>query len=226
MLAGKWRPAYAACVSRGEGVISGTHALARRLIAPAIIGIALAITATPAFATSDRADYDAQVNPICQSANAQEKQLYESFEQTLNRLQGKRVRGKKAAKIEKRIERLFVQLPDQSQAILDTEFAQLKNVPPAPGDESLVSDWLAVRQSVADLVRQLNAIEKRIEKLEDFEPKRFSIRKFKRQGRRADRLERKANQLYEQIEALGDRDLELGTRLGATYCVTGATGIV
>jgi hypothetical protein len=196
------------------------------LIAPATVAVALAITAAPVFATTDVADYAAQVNPICQSANAQQKQLYESFEQAINRLHDKPARGKKGAKIERRIDRLFTQLPIKSQAVLDAEFSQLKNVPPAPGDEGLVSDWLAIRQSELNLGRQLTALEIRIEKLFNFEPKKLSIRAFNRQDRREKRLEQKANRLYKQLEPLGDTDLELGTRLGATYCVTGATGTV
>jgi hypothetical protein len=194
----------------------------------AVIGgiVALAIAATPAHATTDRADYAAQANTICKSGNAQQKQLYESFEQAIDRINAKekKARGKKQAKLENKIDRLFSQIDDQSLAIADATHAQLKLIPAAPGDEQLVADWLGISQGLLDLIGQLNALNAKIEKLFFAPPKGHSLRAFMKQERKVKRLEKQANGLYAQLEPLNEKDIELGTQLGATYCVTGATG--
>jgi ribosome-associated translation inhibitor RaiA len=207
-------------------MLSPGRTSAHALIAFATTLIALAITVTAAYATTDRTEYAAQVNTICRSANAQQKQLYEAFEQAIDRLDAKekKARGRKVAKIEQAIERLFNQIPVQSLAIADAEHAQVKQIAPAPGDEALVSEWVGINQSVLDLNRQIQAIERRAERLFDAPFKGHSIRAFGKRDRKQKRLERQANGLYQQLEPLYDRYVEVGTQLGATYCVTSATG--
>jgi hypothetical protein len=206
----------------------------------AIIGgiVALAVAAAPAYATSDRADYDAQVNPICASANAQVKQLYDQLEALLDKLpdsgsgttvitdKGKSKKQRKRSKQEREANRLFNQLPFQIKAIYDAELAQLKQVAPAAGDESLVANWLGNRQAIQDLNAQFNALEQRIERLftREFKRRRFNLKAFERSERKQKRLEAQATALYEQLEQAENKDVEFGTQLGATYCVTQATG--
>lgn len=199
----------------------------RGLIALSIALIALAVAACPASATTDRSDYATQVNTVCKSGNTQQKQLFDNFEQTERQLDAKanKLRGKKRRKIQKRAESLFDQLPNQSLAIFATEVTQLAQVPAASGDEGLVSEWIAGRRSLLDLLTQTNAIELRIEHLFDNVTFR-SPRGFRKLDRKEKRLQRQANLLYQQIEALAEKDLELGTELGATYCETGATGTI
>lgn len=223
------RVAYACHVLQGDGVAGlRRRGAARGAIALAIAMIALAITAVPALATSSRAEYDDQVNPICQSANTQAEQLLQAFEQQLRGLEGKQVRGKKARRLRKKIDRLYNQLPSQWLAIFQSEFEQLKAVPPAPGDEGLVSDWLGNRGRLLSLTAQLFEVERQLEKLYDGVHRAHSLRAFKRllkrQERQEKRLEALNESLYEQLESASKIDLELGTRVGATYCVTGATG--
>jgi hypothetical protein len=188
----------------------------------------LAVLAAPAQATTDRADYAVQANTICKSSNAQQDQLYESFEQTVKRLNAKeqKARGKKRERIEKRLNVLFDQLPVQGLAIFSTEIGQLAQVAPAPGDEAVVADWIAGRRSLVDLIAQSNAIETRLEHLFDSNRIFHSLRGFRKLDRKERRLKRQAAALAPQIEALEKKDLELGTELGATYCVTGASGTV
>jgi hypothetical protein len=206
----------------------------------AIIGgiVALAIAAAPAYATTDRADYDAQVNPICASANARTKQLYDQFEALIKKLpnsgsgttsitsKGKSKKQRKQSKLERQVERLYEQLPFQVHAIYDAELAQLKQVAPAPGDETVTSNWLANRQAIQDLDAQFDALEQRIEKLfaRAFSRRRIKVDTFAKVERKQKRLEAQANVIYEQLEQAGNKDVELGTQLGATYCVTQATG--
>jgi hypothetical protein len=209
----------------GEAVLGGTPRFVWGGIATAVVTAAFAIGASPASATTDRADYAAQVNPICASTNAQIKQLIETFEQELRRLDRKanKARGKKRDKLEARIEQLFTQLPGESLAISYAELAQLRSVNAAPGDDGLVSTWLANRQKILDLSAQANRIQKRADRLINRTFKVHSFRAFTRLTRRVNALQRKAYQVYEQIEPLADKDVELGTQLGATYCVTEAT---
>jgi hypothetical protein len=210
----------------GEAVLGGTPRAVWGVIAIAVAMAALAISASSANATTNRADYAAQVNPICASANAQIKQLFETFDQELSRLDRKanKARGRKQEQLEARIEKLFTQLPGQSLAIAYAALAQLRSVSAAPGDEALVSTWLANRQTILDLSEQANRIQKRADRLFNRAFKGRSFRAFTRLTRRVDALQRKAYRIYEQIEPLADKDVELGTQLGATYCVTEATG--
>jgi hypothetical protein len=201
-------------------------------IAAGVAVTALAIVAAPASATTDRADYDAQVNSICKASNTQQEQFVDSLEQTLHRLDRRshKLRGKKRRKIEQRIERLFEQAPSQSLAIVSAELAQLKAVSPAAGDETLVGEWLAKRDLEVQLYLQSIQIEAQIDKVfeKDFVAHSYKqlLKKTRRQDRLLKRLQRQENSLYEQLEAANKADLELGTELGATYCVTGATGTV
>jgi uncharacterized phage infection (PIP) family protein YhgE len=196
----------------------------RGVIAVAVALIALAITAAVAEATTDRAEYAGQVNPICASANRQIKQLYETFEQAVDRINSKlnSARGKKRTRLANQIDKLFFRLPDQTLAVSYAELAQLRLIAPAAGDETLVSDWLSNRQLLLDLSAQYNQLEKQSEKL--FNRTSHSFRGFRKLQRRQHQLDQRANQLYQQFEPLGEKDVELGTQLGATYCVTGATG--
>jgi ribosome-associated translation inhibitor RaiA len=197
----------------------------KALIITGAVLAALAAAATPAFATTDRADYAAQVNPICAAGNREQKQLYDSFEATENSLErrARKARGKKRRRLESRSEALFDQLPAQSIAIGEATLVRLRQVPPAPGDESLVSDWLTGRETLFGLIRQSNAIELRIEHL--FDNRIFKrARGFRMLDRKERRLRREAVALHQQIEPLVNRDVELGTQLGAAYCETGATG--
>lgn len=200
----------------------------------AVIGgvVALAIAAAPAYAATDRADYDAQVNPVCKSSNAQIDQLITSFQQTFKALdrRANKLRGKKRRKVEQQQERLYEQIPSQFLGVESAELTQLKAIAPAPGDESLVRDWLASRELKLSLYQQSIPIEQRIEKVYEKDIGASSLKKFerkeKRQERQVKRLERQLDSLYDQYEAAGKVDLELGTQLGATYCVTQATGSV
>jgi ribosome-associated translation inhibitor RaiA len=201
-------------------------------IATGVAVAALAMAATPARATTDRADYDAQVNSICKVSNAQQEQFIDSLEQTLARLDRRahKLRGKKRQKIRQREERLFEQAPSQSLAIVSAELAQLKAVLPAPGDEALVSEWLAKRDLEVQLYVQTIQIDAQIDKVYDIDLFAHNYKqlrkKIRRQDRQLKRLRRQENSLYEQLEATYKADLELGTQLGANYCVTGATGTV
>jgi ribosome-associated translation inhibitor RaiA len=196
-------------------------------IATGVAAAALAIAASPARATTDRNDYDAQVNPICASANAEAEQAYEAFEQSFAQLKRKasKVHGKKREKISRRIDSLFFDVGDQQVAVYAAEVERLKQVSAAPGDESLVADWLATRQQVVDLSAESNRLQREEDRLftRTFSGVK-SFRKFIRLQKKLSVLDRQLNVLASQIEPLARRDIELGAKLGASYCVSSATG--
>jgi hypothetical protein len=198
------------------------------VIAAAVAVAALAISAPPAAATTDRADYVAQVNPICASAKSQARALWETFFRTTARLEKKaeKLRGKKRVRVQRRIDELFNRLDDQILTVYSGALAQLKLVSPAPGDEALVAEWLATRQALQDLSVKSNALFERIDRLftRGFQGAR-SFRAYRRWERKLKRLEKRTNALQALIVPLYEKDLELGAKLGATYCVTEATGL-
>jgi hypothetical protein len=186
--------------------------------------IALAVVASPALATTDRLDYADQANPICKSANQQYEQLYESAEAEIDRLYDLNPKSrKKARRIYDRIETLENQLPSLILGIYQAELGQLKSIAAPPGYESTVATWLATRQEILTLYQQYL----QIEELEDNGfalHKKPSRKAIKRLHKRYQALERRLDQTIQQLLTDSEIDLELGTRMGAAYCVTGATG--
>jgi hypothetical protein len=190
--------------------------------------IALAIAASPALATTDRVDYSDHANPICASSNAQMEQLYESTEAEIERLDHLRPKNrKKYRRLRERSERLYEQLPFQELALYQAELDQLKSLAAPPGYDATVAGWLANRQQIATLYLQYLQIEQKQERLfgafHHFH-KRPSRNTIKRVLKRVHHLERLSDQTEEQLLTDSKVDLELGSRMGAAYCVTGATG--
>jgi hypothetical protein len=165
-----------------------------RAIAPAIIAIALATTAIPAFATTDRADYASQVDPICVRASAH-------LEPLLDR------RAPKATK--------------RALAILRRELASLRRVAAAPGDQALVSSWLATRKSIRDLVKRDVGLARRLQRLEDkfFSGKADSTRRLKPFIQRIGRMGRTINKIEGRVNTAADTDESLAFTLGAIDCI-------
>jgi hypothetical protein len=187
--------------------------------------VVLAFAASPAFATTDRVDYSDQANPICASSNAQYEQLYESFEQAEERLyNGHPKSRKKARRLQRRVERLYDELPFKILAIYQAELDQLKSIAPPPGYEGTVASWLANRQQILTLYQQYLQIEQEEEDGFGSFHKRPSRKAIKRRQKRRDNLERLSDQIEEQFVTDTKIDLELGAKMGAAYCVTGATG--
>jgi hypothetical protein len=186
--------------------------------------IALALAASPALATTDRLDYADQANPICKSSNKQAEDLYESTEAEIDRLENLRPKNRKQARrIWAREEQLYEQLPFQTQALYQAELDQLKALAAPPGYENTVATWLGARQEISTLYLQIIQIDQQEEHLGDIR-KRPSRKAIKRRHKRYQALERLYNAAVDRILIVAEVDLELGTRMGAAYCVTGATG--
>jgi hypothetical protein len=109
--------------------------------------------------------------------------------------------------------------------IYTAAFAQIALIPSAPGDESLVSRWLANDYLIQALTEQATELSKRIDRLFNREFTGKKIGSFRNYEQKLRRLERKSNRINRQLEIAYDLDVELGTQLGVTYCVTGATGV-
>ncbi len=90
--------------------------------------IALAISATPAQGASTRAEYIAQVDPICASTLAVEKQTFGGVGGDL-----RHGRNKQAARKFARTDKVFAHAIDQVAA-----------VSPPPADAALIGQWIAM----------------------------------------------------------------------------------
>jgi hypothetical protein len=114
-----------------------------RPIAIAIGLIALATTAQ-AHAATTRADYAAQANPVCQSAERPVGKAIAAY--------FKAVRRKGIERPERVTEKTVgptIRFGRWIAGIYTNVTARLRLIPPAPGDESTVSTWLQDRDAVA-----------------------------------------------------------------------------
>jgi len=187
--------------------------------------VCLAIAAAPALATTDRLDYSDQANPICKSSNKQIDDFYEATEAEIDRLYDVRAKNRKQARrLSKRRDQLEEQLPFQILAMYQAELNGLKAIAAPPGYEPTVAAWLSNRQQIADLYQQYVQIEKQLENPFGTFHKKPSRKALRRRSHRPQKLFTRSDQIVDQLLADEDIDLELGTRMGAAYCVTGATG--
>jgi hypothetical protein len=194
-------------------------------IATGVAVAALAMAATPARATTDRVDYSDQANPICASSNKQAEDLYEFTEAETDRLESLRPKNrKKALRNLQRAEQLYEELPFKELAIYQAELEQLKAIAPPPGYEGTVASWLGVRQEIATLYQQYLVNEQQQDRLFVGQRGKRSRKAIKRRHKRHEALERTALQIVVQLLTDSKIDLELGSKMGAAYCVTGATG--
>jgi hypothetical protein len=121
------------------------------VIALVITMIALAITATPAHGASTRAEYVAQVDPICKSELRTEKAVIRPAKKRYDRLVK---RGLDPDKPSKPIGRLVIRVYDHLAQIQREADSQIATVPPAPGDESTVTTWLQDRAAFTRQFKQ------------------------------------------------------------------------
>jgi hypothetical protein len=142
-------------VLRGEGAVAASRRRfgSRKLIAPAIAMVALAIPATAAYAASTRAEYVAQADPICQAGQAQEAIAAQPLLRATKRAQKHHALDKKGT--QKKLTRLFSAYLTQWAAIEHQVNSQIAAVPPAPDDVSLIQVWLRARNELVDLESQL-----------------------------------------------------------------------
>jgi hypothetical protein len=124
----------------------------------AIVVIALAITTSTASAAATRAEYVAQVEPICQAGVAQEEAAARPVVKKLKQLQ-KRQRQAHSRKARRRFAkrelRLIAGFYDLVARVEQDVTAQIATVPPAIEDTSLIGVWLRVRNEQAVVTQRL-----------------------------------------------------------------------
>jgi hypothetical protein len=113
-------------------------------VVPLTIG---AITAVSAFASSTRAEYVAQVDPICQKAHLAEKREARRFKRQIRHLIRK---GLDLDHPTKAALHALVGFADRAARIARGAFGQIAAVPPAPGDEATVTEWLRLRSKATN----------------------------------------------------------------------------
>jgi hypothetical protein len=123
------------------------------LAAPAIL-IAVAVFATPASAASTRAEYVAQVDPICRTALKPEGKAGLALLKGLTKLGNQSENGKPSKKALNRFLRQTAKFFGVLARLENSVNNQIATVPAAPGDESTIATWLQQRGQYADLLRQ------------------------------------------------------------------------
>jgi hypothetical protein len=124
------------------------------LIALAIAAIALAIIAAPASAAASRAEWVAQVEPICHAAQKPTFKAYHAFFRGLDKLGlvgGSPEISKRQARSSDRLLGTFYL---HATNIYSRTTAQLSTVAPGPGDESAIGAWIAGRNQASLLGTQ------------------------------------------------------------------------
>jgi hypothetical protein len=206
----------------------------------AVAAAALAMTAPGAQATANRAEYQAQVNEVCVTANREAERIFGALIRKLIKAE-KRGKGDGESEVvffsvqRKRIAvplshkqpgpdpitRIFRHFSRLLLLVDESELANLRQVAPAPGDDGLVNDWLSSRALQIELYREALRLDARLEKLFETGPGKIGFEGF---FKKLAKIERRYEQIAEQAFAAFDTDIELGARLGASYCITDATG--
>jgi hypothetical protein len=119
-------------------------------LAIAIGLVAFTLVAASAHAADTRAEWVAQVDPICQNGQAQEAVAAAPLARATRRV--KKHRNRKTAK---RLDRAFGVYFATYANIERAVNAQIATVPPAPDDVSLVQVWLRSRNELLDLESRL-----------------------------------------------------------------------
>jgi hypothetical protein len=122
--------------------------LIQRTASPIIAVLALVACAATAQAAPTRADYVAQVDPICQASKASQKHEARKYKRQFRRL---REQGLDPDRPTKRAIRMTVRFYDRLARIQRGTTNQIAIVPPAPGDEPLVAEWLRLRSMRIEL---------------------------------------------------------------------------
>jgi hypothetical protein len=112
------------------------------------VGVLCALAAPNAHAATTRAEYVAQVDPLCQAGQAQELAAVQPFLRATKRAQ--KHHKLRSPTMEKRLARRFAQYISQYAAIEHQVNSQIAEVTPAPDDVSLIQVWLRARNELVD----------------------------------------------------------------------------
>ena len=110
--------------------------------------LATLLVAAPAHGAATRAEYVAQVDPICKAAGPQLKKSLALVKPP----NGAKLKGLDPKQGLKRIARSFGKYLGRTQKVLSAMTTQVSAVPAAPGDELIVANWIFNRRSAEDLL--------------------------------------------------------------------------
>jgi hypothetical protein len=203
------------------------------LLLTLICAMALSAAAEPAGAAATRAEYAAEVNAICVAAN---QDLKERLGNISGRPSGNKAdedlsKGERRRQLN-RLGRSFTRLLLRVTRAGGRTITAVAAVTAAPGDEALVSQWVASLQRAQRLSKRSNRVTVRFLKslieffltLEDVlvtgdgspaqKPTKADRRKAHRFVRIANALDRQTSKLLDEISLSS----ELALQLGATRC--------
>jgi hypothetical protein len=119
------------------------------------VTLAVAMPST-ASAAATRGEYLAQIEPICRQANEQAKRQAQKINRALKKSLKKAATQAKNDKPGLVFADVFIlaviKLVGPDNRLFERTTAQIAAVPPAPGDEAVVSTWLAGRTESTELV--------------------------------------------------------------------------
>jgi hypothetical protein len=121
----------------------------RGLLAVATALVALAIGSSTAYGATTRADYVAQVDPICQAAAAPARQAFGAFFAAVKHKKGGANALNHPKVVSHQVRIPAAKLYRRLAGIYGAMNAQIAAVAPAPADATRVSAWLALRGTVA-----------------------------------------------------------------------------
>ena len=124
----------------------------RAILTVGLALIVLAVTASPASAAATRAEYVAQTDAICASAERETKDLFRKSKKAFGKLgnagSGKSKKAKKAAR---KLMRKLAKILERSNGIFERMLRDISAIAPAPGDEAQVTGWLTGLNDYAEL---------------------------------------------------------------------------
>jgi chemotaxis regulatin CheY-phosphate phosphatase CheZ len=129
-----------------------------RIALAAVALVALTVGTATAYGASTRADYVAQVDPICKAGLDQETAAAGPVVKKLKRLErhAKQSHSRKVRRrVEKRETRLLARFYDFVAGVEQGVTAQIATIPPAVEDTSLVQVWLRARGEQAVATQRL-----------------------------------------------------------------------
>jgi hypothetical protein len=110
--------------------------------------IVVALSAAPARAASSRAEFVAQVEPICQAA---QKPTFKAYGRLFKSIPTTADTQHPTKRVIRKADRALGRFYTQISGIYGRTSGRIASVPPAPGDESAVASWLAGRSQAVTL---------------------------------------------------------------------------
>jgi hypothetical protein len=115
-----------------------------------VLGLAvLGVSAATAYAASTRAEYVAQVDPICQIEQGRAKAAHRSYKNRIRPFLKSHVEPLPKAAV-----RIYVRYEDEVVRIRRSADTQILTIPPASGDEDTVSQWLRLRGAATTFLKR------------------------------------------------------------------------